>query len=439
MGLIRRRRSPGADSVAQGTSRDDSHGQPVWLPGTIEVQVAGESFHEDAIRTAEKRRAPGSPFVAVLEPDPGNVYDSNAVAVYVDGEHVGFLPREVARRVQLAIATFSDAHGGRLVSCPAQIRWHDVGPQVVLLLDPRPLGLQPEVFETIPDMAVTIMRFLARLDQPSPPLTGEDAEARWALKIAQGEWEETEANPDRRPRQLRQVELALRGVADRLAAAGDPAVSDAWLGVARATRYQRGRRDETLMAWIEALYCDRSNGPAWCELLDYASATPNVPMLLALFKRIPVENRKEILNQLLSISEGHDRLGRLHSLAGARLREGLLDIAESEGDRATIGALMGYASLAAEKAGDLDTAARCWRHAIAAGSADSSVADRFSVWLVKRHEYQEAAAVLRHALSVDPGSAEVGERMQRRLVRCERMMAPQLQPTSVAKQPESET
>lgn len=439
MSLIRPRRKPDADSVAQGVSRDVSLGQPVWLPGTIEVQVAGESFHEDAIRTAEKRRAPGSPFLAVLKPDPGNVYDSNAVAVYVNGEHVGFLPREVARRVQVAIATFSNAHDGRLVSCPAEIRWHDVGPQVVLLLDPRPLGLQPEAFEAIPDMAVTIMRLLARLDEPSPPLTGEDAQARWALEIAQGEWEETEANHDRRPRQLRQVELALRGVADRLAATGDPAASDAWLSVARATRYQRGRRDETLTAWIEALYWDRSNGPAWCELLDYASAAPSVPMLLALFKRIPVENRKEVLSQLLSMSEGHDRFGRLHVLAGERLREGLLDIAEFEGDRATIGALVGYAGLAAEKAGDLDAAARYWQQAIVAGSADASVADRFSVWLVKRHEYQEAAAVLRQALSVDPGSAEGGQRMLRRLARCERMMTPGLRMASVANQPESET
>jgi regulatory GntR family protein/HIRAN domain-containing protein len=61
--------------------------------GHIEVQVAGESFHLDAIHVVEERGSPGSPLVLVLVPDPGNAYDSNAVAVYVNGEHVGFLPR----------------------------------------------------------------------------------------------------------------------------------------------------------------------------------------------------------------------------------------------------------------------------------------------------------------------------------------------------------
>jgi hypothetical protein len=112
----------------------------------------------------------------------------------VNGEHVGFLPRDMARRVQPAIAAFSHTHGGRLVSCPAQIRWHDVGPQVVLLLDPGPLGLRPEAFETVPDMAATIGRLLVRLDEPSPHLTGGDAEARSALVRVDGEREEIDAN-----------------------------------------------------------------------------------------------------------------------------------------------------------------------------------------------------------------------------------------------------
>jgi hypothetical protein len=64
-----------------------------------------------------------------------------------------------------------------------------------------------------------------------------------------------------------------------------------------------------------------------------------------------------------------DRLGRLNAAQGERLREGLLDLAESQGDKATIATLTGYAGLAAEKSGDLDTAVRWWRRAIAAGAA----------------------------------------------------------------------
>jgi hypothetical protein len=329
----------------------------VWLPGHIEVQVAGESFHQEAIHAVEGRSPPGSPLVAALVPDPGNAHDSNAVAVYVNGEHVGFLPREMARRVQPAIAAFSHTHGGRLVACPAQIQWHDVGPQVVLLLDPGPLGLRPEAFETVPDMAATLERLLARLDEPSPHLTGSDAEARSALARVEGEREEIEANYERSPGDWPQVEDALCSLAHRLATAGDPSASAAWLSVARATRFQPRRRDDTLSALIEALYWGRGNDHAWSELVDYASAAPHVPMLLALFARVPFQNRAGVLGQLLRMSEGRDRLGLLHPAAGARLRGGLVDVAESQGDRATVAALAGYAGLAAEKAGDLDVAA----------------------------------------------------------------------------------
>jgi len=101
----------------------------------------------------------------------------------------------------------------------------------------------------------------------------------------------------------------------------------------------------------------------------------------------------------------------------------LLEIAESQGDMATVAALTGHAGMTAAEAGDLDGAARYWRRAIAAGSTDEKVADRFSVWLANRHEYPEAAHVLRQALIANPDSGNISERMRRRLTRCERMQA----------------
>jgi hypothetical protein len=355
-----------------------------------------------------------------LVPDPTNAYDPNALAVYVNDQHVGFLPRDLAWRLRPALAAFSHAYGGCLVACAAEIRWHDIGPQVVLLIDPHPLGLRAEDFETIPNMAATIGRLLARLDEPSPPLTGVDAQARSSLARAQKDLEETDANYHRSPSDWPRVEAALHSVADRLARAGDPYVSAAWLGLGRATRYQRGRRDDTLSALIEALYWGRGSADAWSELVDLASAAPHVPTLLVLYARVPFGTRASVLQQLLNMSEQRDRMGRLDPAHGERLREGLLDLAESQGDKATVATLTGYAGLAAEKAGDLDAAARWWRLAVAAGSTDAKVADRFSIWLVKGHAYQEAAQVLRQALAADPGSAEVANRMQRRLARCQR-------------------
>jgi len=281
-------------------------------------------------------------------------------------------------------------------------------------------------------MAATIMRLLARLDEPSPHLGGGDAQARLTLARIEEERQEIDASYNRHPRDLRRMEGALRTVASRLAAAGDSSTSSAWLSLARATRYQSGRRDDTLSALIEALYWDHRNDQAWSELVDYASAAPHAPMLLALYARVPAQCKPDVLGQLLTMSEGHDRLGRLHPAAGARLRNGLLDLAESQGDKATVAALMSHAGLAAEKAGNLETAVECWRRAIAAGSTDEKVADRFSVWLAGRHEYLEASNVLRQALAANPDSANTAERMRRRLARCERMPPPAPQPSSRA-------
>jgi hypothetical protein len=64
-----------------------------------------------------------------------------------------------------------------------------------------------------------------------------------------------------------------------------------------------------LTAFIEALYWDRANADAWCELLDLAAAAPHVPTLVTLFSRIPVAARPPAAKQLLSLSRGRDRLG----------------------------------------------------------------------------------------------------------------------------------
>jgi hypothetical protein len=66
--------------------------EPAWLPGDVEVQVSGETFHAAAIREACRSR-PGVPDVAVLVPEPGNPHDHSAIAVYVNRFHAGYLWR----------------------------------------------------------------------------------------------------------------------------------------------------------------------------------------------------------------------------------------------------------------------------------------------------------------------------------------------------------
>jgi hypothetical protein len=358
---------------------------------------------------------------AVLIPDPGNRHDPYAVAVYAADKHVGFLPRAVARQVQPALLAFAQgASARRLVSCPTDIRWPRGEPQVVLLLDPGPLGLPPNAFESTPEMAATLTRLLSSLDEPIPRLNGRDQRARSALAVAEERRAEVEVNPSREPDEWSEVERILRPLASQLTQACDPMASQAWLATAQATRYQKGRRDDTLAAIVQALYLQRDNAEAWSELIDLASAAPHVPTLLALFARAPVEVRDGVLAQLLSISYGRDRMGNLSGAGGERLREELLELAESQGDTHTVAALSGVGGLAAEKEGDIITAVELWRRAVAAGSTDAKVADRFSIWLVKEHEYKEAAQVLHQVLTAPQSSAELAERMRRRLARCQR-------------------
>lgn len=186
-----------------------------------------------------------------------------------------------------------------------------------------------------------IQRLLPRLDEPHLPLTGIDLSAREALATAEEDLAAVDADHSRDPGAWPRVEQEFRDAAEQLARARDPLVSEAWLGVARATRYQRGHRDKMLEAVVEALHWDRANGGAWAELFEMASAAPYVPTLMALFERVPASSRPPVLRQLISLSRGHDRLGNMSPRAGERLRAELLAFATSQGDTVSCAILAG--------------------------------------------------------------------------------------------------
>ena len=75
---------------------------PLWNKGNWpQVEVAGESYRIDEIRPLFSRTIEhGQDYTgtALLVPEPRNKHDANAVAVYVEGRHVGYLPREEAAR-----------------------------------------------------------------------------------------------------------------------------------------------------------------------------------------------------------------------------------------------------------------------------------------------------------------------------------------------------
>lgn len=93
-------------------------GGEAWSPRTQQLEVAGEWYRADNLRTLFSRHAKVSEsgaeirLPAVLVPDASNPHDSSAVAVFVDGLHVGYMERPDAKRYHRRIAALA---GGELV------------------------------------------------------------------------------------------------------------------------------------------------------------------------------------------------------------------------------------------------------------------------------------------------------------------------------------
>lgn len=81
-----------------------------WSPRTQQLEVAGEWYRAESLRTLFNRHATVSDagaeirLDAVLVPDPSNPFDKRAVAVFVDGLHVGYMERSDAAAYHAAIA-----------------------------------------------------------------------------------------------------------------------------------------------------------------------------------------------------------------------------------------------------------------------------------------------------------------------------------------------
>lgn len=81
-----------------------------WSPRTRQLEVAGEWYRIQNLRTLFRRHAELSEegaeihLPAVLVPDPENPKDPRAVAVFVDGLHVGYMERGDAKHYHRQIA-----------------------------------------------------------------------------------------------------------------------------------------------------------------------------------------------------------------------------------------------------------------------------------------------------------------------------------------------
>lgn len=95
-----------------------SLGKEAWSPRTQQLEVAGEWYRAANLRALFAKHAKVSEsgteirLRAVLVPDPTNPFAGKAVAVYVDGMHVGYMERPDAKKYHHHIAKLS---GGELV------------------------------------------------------------------------------------------------------------------------------------------------------------------------------------------------------------------------------------------------------------------------------------------------------------------------------------
>jgi len=121
-------------------------GVAVTLPGDREIDVVGESRHQDELLalTGGERRYGGVDVevVATLIPEPENAFDPGAIAVTMDGCPVGYLRRHDAARLAPLVHAAGRREGA--ATCLARIRggWDrgrgDVGGFGVVLMLPAP-------------------------------------------------------------------------------------------------------------------------------------------------------------------------------------------------------------------------------------------------------------------------------------------------------------
>ena len=132
MGLLAKLFGGDSSTDARHDATSAQQWQMVRLAGDGRVSVVGESHYQPALRAAAGGRtvARGDfesaiPVQAVLIPEPSNRYDDHAVRVEVNGNTVGYLPREAAEEYQPVLLNL--VQQGQLGWCSARVMDGDHG------------------------------------------------------------------------------------------------------------------------------------------------------------------------------------------------------------------------------------------------------------------------------------------------------------------------
>lgn len=179
----------------------DPPGAPLepWGPPTGRIDVVGESHRQDAFLALFGRRPTGgSSFEAstqaALVADPGNPHDNQAVAVRVNGHHIGNLGCDDATRWHQPTAYF--AQMGRHLVVPARVWFGPLGDgtltgSVTLRVPPTSQILPSNYLPTVPHVVlplgstIQVTKEELHMDVLSTWATGEDVAVSTTLHEVQ--------------------------------------------------------------------------------------------------------------------------------------------------------------------------------------------------------------------------------------------------------------
>lgn len=157
MGLFNRSSEPKALTPTSPYGK-----RPMWMTdgmaatgytGSEPLDVVGESFHQDELWTVAKvldgsRRGQEvrTQVMAMLVAEEGNPYDPNAVAVWIGGYPVGYLPRPIAPDMRAAIIRLQAENGQPVVLIGQVVGGGPDRPNLGVFLDydPADFGLESQ-------------------------------------------------------------------------------------------------------------------------------------------------------------------------------------------------------------------------------------------------------------------------------------------------------
>ena len=112
MGILKR--------IFGGTSAEtvNQNREVIVLEGFDPLDVVGESYRQDVLwnlvggNSGERVRVE---VIATLHPDPENKYDPNAIAIYIENSHVGFVAKELAAEIIEELSDLIHSNNGKVI------------------------------------------------------------------------------------------------------------------------------------------------------------------------------------------------------------------------------------------------------------------------------------------------------------------------------------